>query len=139
VAIPEAEPGLVFRYDFVWVREAKAGRTIGKERPACLAVATDEDVDPQVVVILPITHSEPRAGAAGVEIPSRVRHALGLDDERCWVIVSEFNIDNWPNAGIAPLPGSKTVYTYGHLPPGLFDKIKTEFLRQYDRRRGVRR
>ena len=129
----------MFRYDFVWDREAKAGRTTGKERPACLAVATDEDVDPQLVVILLITHSEPRAGAAGVEIPLRVRHALGLDDERCWVIVSEFNIDEWPPAGLAPIPGTRSVFAYGVLPTPLFEKIKAEFFKHFNAGRGVQR
>ncbi len=139
MALPEPDPGLVFRYDFLWSREAKGGRTSSKDRPACIAVASDTEMIRRRVIILPITHSKPAAGAIGVEIPSAVRKALGLDDAPCWVIVSEYNVDNWPNAGIAPLPGSKAVYAYGHLPPGLFDKIKKEFLRLFDGRRGVRR
>jgi hypothetical protein len=137
--LPKAEAGLVFRYDFLWNREARQGRSVGKERPACLAVATDPESDPQVVVVLPITHSKPTGGTIGVEIPLPVRRMLGMDSERCWVIVTEFNIDEWPPAGMAPLPGTKTVFAYGILPDGVFDRIKTEFLKHFDGKRGVRR
>jgi hypothetical protein len=140
VPLPEPEPGLIFRYDFLWRREAQAGRDTSKERPACIVVATDSDIAGQrVVVILPITHSRPAKEAGGIEIPAAVRRAIGLDDEPCWVIVSEYNIDNWPNAGIAMLPGNRVAYAYGHLPPHLFEFIKAEFLKRFDTRRAVRR
>jgi hypothetical protein len=139
VKLPGAEPGLVFRYDFLWRREVRQGRSAGKERPACVAVATDAEIDPQVVVILPITHSKPSGATVGIEIPPSIRRAFGLDSEPCWVIVSEFNIDEWPPPGIAPLPGRKQVFAYGVLPDALFERIKAEFLKHFDRRNSVRR
>src|SRR5215467_3468122 len=107
---PKAEPGLVFRYDYLWSREAKRGRSTSKDRPACVAVATDVETDPQLVMILPITHSKPTGTTAGVEIPAGVRRMLGLDDEPCWVVVSEHNIDDWPSPGIARLPGRRKTF-----------------------------
>lgn len=136
---PKAEPGLVFRYDYLWSREAKRGRSTSKDRPVCVAVATDVETDPQLVMILPITHSKPTGATAGVEIPAGVRRMLGLDDEPCWVVVSEHNIDDWPSPGIAPLPGRRKTFVYGILPSGLFDKIQAEFFKRYDRSRAVRR
>src|ERR1700761_4604491 len=113
MALPEPEPGLVFRYDYVWSREAREKRLTGKERPACIAVATDDERDPRMVIILPITHSRPTGQDIGIEIPERVRRYLGLDDRPSWVIVSDANVDQWPNAGIAPLPGKPKAYAYG--------------------------
>jgi hypothetical protein len=97
VPLPEPRPGLVIRYDYLWSREAAAGRDQGKERPACLVAATDTTVSPRFVVILPITHTRPDRDTVGVEIPAKVRAAIGLDDAPCWVIVSEHNVDEWPN------------------------------------------
>jgi hypothetical protein len=128
VAIPEPEPGLVIRYDFLWADEAAAQREHGKERPACLVAASEPTASPRFVVILPITHSRPRRGTVGIEIPAAVCRALGLDEERSWVIVSESNIDEWPNAGLAPIPGRRSVFSYGFLPPRLFARIKAKFL-----------
>jgi len=82
MSYPKPEPGLVFRYDYLWKREAKAGRSTSKDRPACLVVVTDSSVDPRVVVILPITHSRPFGGSVGVEIPPVVRRNLDLDDQK---------------------------------------------------------
>jgi hypothetical protein len=140
VALPDPKPGLVIRYDYLWSREAAAGRDQGKDRPACLVAATDPVTSPRFVVILAITHTRPDKDTVGVEIPARVRAALGLDDAPSWVIVSEHNVDEWPN-GLAPLPGRPMVFSYGFIPPGLFAQVKAKFLELYEKGRtgGVRR
>lgn len=126
--LPEPQPGLVIRYDYLWNRDAEAGRKSGKERPTCLVATLDNDADPRFVVLLPITHSPPKNDTTGIEIPAKVCERLGLDAERSWVIVSEFNVDDWPNAGLAPVPGKTKQFAYGFLPPGIFAKIKAAFL-----------
>jgi len=141
VPLPEPKPGLIIRYDDLWTREAAAGRDQGKERRACLVAATDSAASPRFVVILPITHTPPDKDTVGLEIPAKVREALGLDDAPSWVIVSEHNVDEWPNAGLAPVPGRPGVFSYGFIPPGLFAQVKARFLELYERGRsgGVRR
>ncbi len=141
MALPEPKPGLVIRYDYLWTHEAAAGRDQGKERPACLVAASDSAAVPRFVVILPITHTPPDEDTIGVEIPAKVREAIGLDDARSWVIVSEHNIDEWPNAGLAPLPGRRGIFSYGFIPPSLFAQIKAKFLElsQQKQSPGVRR
>lgn len=139
--LPEPRPGLVIRYDYLWSREAAAGRDQGKERPACLVTATNPATSPRFVVILPITHTRPDKDTVGVEIPTRVREALGLDDAPSWVIISEHNVDEWPNGGLVPLPGRPGTFSYGFIPPGLFAQVKAKFLELYEKGRteGVRR
>jgi hypothetical protein len=132
VSLPEPRPGLVIRYDYLWTHEA-AGRDQGKERPACLVAAMDSSVSPRFVVILPVTHTRPDKNTVGVEIPANVRQALGLDDAPSWVIVSEHNVDEWPNGGLAPLPGRPSVFSYGFIPPRLFAQVKAKFLQLYEK------
>jgi hypothetical protein len=141
VPLPEPKPGLVIRYDYLWTREAAEGRDQDKERSACLVAATDSAASPRFVVILPITHTPPDKTTVGVEIPDKVRQAIGLDDAPSWVIVSEHNIDEWPNGGLAPVPGKSGVFTYGFIPPGLFAQVKAKFLELSGQGRsaGVRR
>lgn len=119
---------MVVRYDYLWSREAAAGRDQGKDRPACLVAASDSQTSPRFVVLLPITHSPPDNETVGVEIPAKVGAAIGLDDQPSWVIVSEHNIDEWPNAGLSPIPGKPGTFSYGFVPPGLFAEIKNRFL-----------
>ncbi|WP_366556076.1 hypothetical protein [Aquibaculum sediminis] len=128
MVLPEPKPGLVIHYDYLWTHEAATGRDQGKDRPTCLVAATDALVRPRHVVLLPITHRPPSGDVVGIEIPAKVRKAIGLDDEPCWVIVSEHNIDEWPNGGLSPLPGKRNTFSYGFVPPGLFAKIKASFL-----------
>ena len=141
MAFPDPKPGLVVRYDYLWSREAAAGRDQGKDRPACLVAANDSLTKPRYVVLLPITHSPPDAGAIGIEIPAKVRQAIGLDDAPSWVIVSEHNIDEWPNGGISSVPGRPEAFSYGFIPPGLFARIKARFLElaRQNKRGAVRR
>ena len=128
MTLPAPKPGLVFRYDYVWAADAHSGPESGKDRPACLVAASDSSLKPKFVVILPITHTEPRPGVVGIELPPRVKAHLGLDDLRSWVIVSEHNVDAWPNGGLSPLPGKPGVFSHGFLPPSLFAQVKARFL-----------
>ena len=139
MALPDPKPGLIVRY--LWSHEAAAGRDQGKDRPACLVAASDSLTKPRYVVLLPITHSPPNAGTVGIEIPAKVKQALRLDHAPSWVIVSEHNIDEWPNAGVSPIPGKPGVFSYGFIPPGLFAQIKARFLElaRQSKGRGVRR
>ena len=128
MASPEPKPGLVVRYDYLWTHEAAAGHDQGNDRPTCIIAATDSLVRPRYVVLLPITHTPPTGDTVGVEVPPKVKQALGLDDEPSWVIVSEHNIDEWPNGGLSSVPGRPGVFAYGFIPPGLFKQIKARFL-----------
>ncbi|HYB55873.1 MAG TPA: hypothetical protein VEK12_06860 [Alphaproteobacteria bacterium] len=141
MALPEPKPGLVIRYDYLWSHEAGVGRDQGKERPACLVAASDSATMPRFVVILPITHTAPAGDTVGIEIPPSVRRSLALDDVPSWVIVSEHNVDEWPNAGLAPVPGRPGIFSYGFLPPRLFARIKARFLElsEQGREAGVRK
>ncbi len=137
MALPEPKPGLVVRYDYLWSREAAIGHDQGKDRPACLVAASDSTTTPRFVVILPITHTAPAGDTVGIEIPPRVRQAIGLDDAPTWVIVSEHNVDEWPNGGLAPIPGRPGIFSYGFVPPSLFATIKTKFLELSEQGRGA--
>lgn len=137
MALPDPAPGLVVRYDYLWTHEAAAGRDQGKDRPACLVAASDATARPRFVVLLPITHTAPAGDTVGMEIPQRVRQALGLDEAPSWVIVSEHNVDEWPSAGLSPLPGRPGSFAYGFLPPGLFAEIKARFIGLAERGRSA--
>jgi hypothetical protein len=128
VPLPNPEPGLVIRYDYLWSDESAAGSSTGKDRPACLVATSDPGPRPRFVVILPITHKPPSGASVGIEIPRKVKQVLKLDAARSWVIVSEYNVDEWPNGGLSALPGSPRNFSYGVVPPGLFALIKQKFL-----------
>jgi hypothetical protein len=91
-------------------------------------VAVDLIASPRYVVILPITHAPPERDTTLVDIPARVGRAIGMDDAPSWVIVSEHNVDEWPNGGLASVPGRTGVFSYGFIPPNLFAQVKAKFL-----------
>lgn len=128
MSFPEPKPGLVVRYDYLWTHEAARGQDQGKDRPACLVAASDSVLRPRYVVLLPITHTPPSGDTVGIEIPAKVKAAIGLDDTPSWVIVSEHNVDEWPSGGVSPVPGKPSSFAYGFIPPGLFTQIKAEFI-----------
>jgi len=78
------------------------------------------------VLLLPITHSEPVGETVGVELSADVRFAAGLDGRRQWVVVSEGNVDTWPE-DVFPRPGRPGQFSYGFLPPASFRAVQKRF------------
>jgi hypothetical protein len=139
VPLPDLAIGLVVRYEYLWHRRSAEGAdTADKDRPACVAFTFDDGEKGRCVMLLPITHSPPRGPEVGVEIPLAVKRHLGLDHDRSWIVVSECNIDVWPNPDLRAVPGRPGVFAYGHIPPRLFRTVREAFLDTYrSRRAGV--
>ncbi|MBF0333062.1 MAG: hypothetical protein HQL40_05350 [Alphaproteobacteria bacterium] len=128
--LPDARPGLVFRYEYIWKRQALAGRGVGeKERPACVVLAVKGAAGERRVLIVPITTRAPRKGFPAMEIPSAVRGHLGLDvDHPSWIVLSEANIDVWPSPDMRPIPGEAGRFAYGLLPLRFVNGIREAIL-----------
>lgn len=91
----EPKAGEVFRYPFLWKRQALQGETEGrKSRPVCIAVTIANANGETVVFILPITTHPPLAGRHAVEVPDIEARRAGLDlHVRKWVMLDEINTD----------------------------------------------
>lgn len=128
MTIPAPEPGLVISYVYLWHHEHQAGREEGrKDRPSVIVLCADEpETGATVVTVLPITHSSPKAGGEGVEIPPAVKRHLGLDDAPSWILVSEGNEFAWPGYDLRRRRDGS--YAYGFLPPRLFDRVVRAFV-----------
>jgi len=138
VPIPSPEPGLVISYAYLWHHEHEAGQEEGrKDRPSVIVLAVERELDGALVVtVLPITHSAPAEPTSAVEIPTPVKHYLGLDDERSWIVVSEGNEFLWPGHDLRKRPNSDR-YDYGFLPPRLFNQVLKAFIAWYNANRRV--
>ena len=132
MSIPIPEPGLVINYAYLWHTEHEAGRDEGsKNRPSVVVLTVERDSDgATVVVVLPVTHSPPRDATSAVEIPAAVKRQLGLDDERCWVVVTEGNKFVWPGYDLRKIPNTDR-FAYGFLPPRFFNVIRDAFVAEY--------
>lgn len=123
--IPSEPPpaGTVIRYGYLWKREAEAGRDEGtKERPVALILARPGGLGE--CVVLPITHSAPVDAALAIEIPGAERARLGLDGDRCWIVLTEFNAFVWPGVDLRPVPGREPrTVIYGALSRGLHARV----------------
>lgn len=129
MSFPKPETGLVISYSYLWSHEAKEGQIEGrKDRPcAILLLVQGANENAPIVTVAPITHSSPADPDVAVEIPRKVKEFLGLDSERSWVILDDFNIFKWPGFDLRPLPRGNDCYSYGLLPPALFMQIKDRF------------
>ncbi len=136
--MPLPQPGLVISYAYLWHHERRAGAEEGRKNRPCVIVLTVQHPDDltTMVTVLPVTHSPPADPAQGVELPSRVKSHLGLDDERSWVMLHEGNEFIWPGYDLRPLPQARDRYDYGFLPPKLFEDIVTRFYALWQAGRG---
>jgi hypothetical protein len=59
-----------------------------------------------------------------VEIPEIERRRLGLDLERSWIVLTEFNAFFWPGADLRPIPNKDpSTVIYGMLSRQLFARV----------------
>ena len=106
-----------------------------KDRPACVVFVkirpdprspSDEDsLYLKEVIYLPISTKPPRAAQRAVKIPHQVRLHLGIPDD-CWIVISECNIQYWPN-DLNRVPGSGK-WLYGFLPPRFFRSVRDQLV-----------
>lgn len=123
--LPTPEPGLVIPYAYLWRHEHRKGQEEG--RKVCpsvivLAAQSPKGGAPRVTVA-PITHTPPTKDGEAIELPTRVKQTLGLDDDRSWILLDEVNQFVWPGYDIRPVPGSKDRFAYGFIPPKLYDTL----------------
>jgi hypothetical protein len=123
---PEPQVGLVISYAYLWSDEAEQGQVEGrKDRPCAIVVAleTPESKPRKQVAVVPITHTPPHDPRVAIEIPPRVKVHLGLDSERSWVVLNEFNVFTWPGFDLRPIKSKDGRVDYGFLPPRFFDQL----------------
>ncbi len=126
MALPEPEYGLVISYSYLWRNEREAGKIEGsKNRPCVIVAIVTQESGQKLVTVAPVTHSSPADPIVAIEIPQRVKRYLGLDGERSWVILDDFNDFIWPGYDLRPVLGKSWRYDYGVLPPVLFEQIMT--------------
>ncbi len=137
MALPEPENGLVISYSYLWRNEYEAGKIEGvKNRPCAIILVVKNDDENQAVTVAPITHTPPSNPSVAVEIPPKVKHYLGLDGERSWIILDDFNEFLWPGYDLRPISGKTGKYDYGFLPPALFTQVTSKIIEL--RQKGLR-
>lgn len=138
MAIPDPEPGLVVRFNYLWSREFDRGGLEARyPRPCAIVLSYHRSSDGALMALLaPITHSQPGADDRAIEIPQAVKRQLGLDLLQSWVMIDEVNETHWPGYDLQPY--AKGRYAYGFIPPVLFRRIRDE-LSQVVRERRLKR
>jgi hypothetical protein len=88
--------GEVYRYSYLWSREALIGEESGrKDRPACIVFKFSGETD--LLLIYPITTKQPASDRLAIEVPAAERRRCGLNDIS-WIIVDEANSTQVSNA-----------------------------------------
>lgn len=95
-----------------------------KDRPCAIILSSKTEGDDTIVTVAAITHSPPTDPSIAVEIPPRVKDYLKLDSERSWIVCTEVNRFIWPGPDLRRIAGRDTPYSYGILPPKLFEQVK---------------
>jgi hypothetical protein len=92
-------------------------------------MALEEQPGKHLVVVLPITHVRPDRSTVAIEIPLQTKLRLGLDDERSWIVIDEYNWFKWPGPDLRPsVNGKLETVVVGTLPPTLFKAVKKKFV-----------
>ncbi len=89
------EIGAVWRYPYLWKRQAETGETEGrKPRPTLLSAVVPVTGKVTRLYLLPITGSPPTADRDALEVPvTEIRRAELSEYKRLWIIFDEHNRD----------------------------------------------
>ena len=127
--LPEPESGLVISYSYLWRNEYEAEKVEGvKNRPCAIILVVKNEDESKKVTVAPITHTPPANPDLAIEIPAKVKSHLGLDSERSWIILDDFNEFVWPGYDLRTIMGKPGSYDYGFLPPMFFKQIVSKIL-----------
>ncbi len=100
-----------------------------KDRPCAVVLTIRKEPGKDVVVALPITHSPPSDPTLALEIPANTKARLGLDSERSWIVLSEFNTFAWPGPDLRPaVNGDLSTISYGLLPRQFYRLLRDRFI-----------
>ncbi len=92
---PGPSVGDVWRYPFLWRREADRGETEGrKARPVAVTLLVRNAADEMEVLMVPVTSQPPGNDRFAVEVPDIEKRRAGLDgDLSLWIMADEANTD----------------------------------------------
>jgi len=150
--IPDPRAGLVFRYRYLRIWQYRRGEQVGKERPCCIllplkpgqlvtgnplhdetqrSVVSRDVAEEGDVLILLIQSDPPAADQIGLELTTDDKHYVGLmADAPSYVIVSEINIDKWPNGDMCLIPGRPAAFSYDRPLSGpVLSRVMKAFLK----------
>ncbi len=92
-----------------------------------MVVAIEKREHGTQILVVPVTTRPPRQGDTAIEMPPRVKEHLGLGEERCWIITSEYNLFTWPGPDIRPIrSGGPIEPRYGSIPGKLFEQLRAK-------------
>ena len=128
--------GAVFRYPYLWAREALQGETEGRKfRPVAVGVRIPKLDGEDALVLFPITSQQPATDRFAAEIPEMEKRRGGLNGGiRLWIVLDEYNQD----------VVGRSYYLEPEPPLGYFSKafflpLLREFIRQRSRAGAVHR
>ncbi len=135
MSLPSPEPGLVISYAYLWRHEYNPGQEEGrKDRPCVIVLAIENHKHSTIrVTVAAITHTPPHSETIALEMPTKVKQHLGLDDARSWIILDEVNQFDWPGYDMRPVPGHANKFVYGFIPPKLHEMLKAKLIEASNR------
>jgi len=118
--------GSIIKYPYLWHREHQSGELEGRKPRETVLVSRFHFKDTDYIALLAITSKQPADDVLAYELsPMEVRRIGRQDQERLWVVLSEWNIDHAqgsfyiePDCKVGDL--SKAVYKelYSHFVTG---------------------
>lgn len=125
----EPKAGLVIGYAYLWHDQAARGRIEGaKDRPCVIVLSVRKQGATTIITVAPVTHTPPRVPQFALEIPGMTKRRLGLDDQRSWIMLNDFNQFIWPSADLRTIDRKGAAFAYGELPARLYRTLQDRVL-----------
>lgn len=128
--VPREPPvGHLIAYEYLWQSHAAAREDGEKVHPAAVILAKRATGRGSIAYAVGISHTPPTANKRALEVPSRLKHRLGLDGRRSWVYTDQVNVFVWPGPDLRPAdwlssrPETQGTCVIGALPRDWFQTL----------------
>jgi len=127
--------GSIIIYPYLWNREQQQGELEGRKPRETVVVSRFQFKNADYLALLAITSKPPLDGILSYELPPmEVRRIGRQDQERLWVVLSEWNIDH-ANGSFYLEPDCKV----GELSKAVYKELHNHFVTGFQTARKIQR
>ena len=136
--IPLKPPvGHLIAYEYLWASQHQTRDDGAKTYPAAIVMTRDDLAPFPLAYVLGISHKPPRADERALEVLSKLKRHLGMDDQPTWIYTDQINIFAWPGPdlrlaeNLSSIPSARGNCVIGALPTDWFERLKSHLQESY--------
>jgi hypothetical protein len=140
--IPDEPPiGNLVAYEYLWLSQARVREDGAKVYPVALIFAKKIIASVTLAYAVGMSHSPPDVSESAIQVPTKLKRHLGLDENPSWIYTDQLNEFAWSGPDLRPaewlsnLPSARNSCVIGALPTNWFALVKEDVVKNLRQQR----